>query len=435
MRPPSSRLSLYSSHIFVRNSIYYFRTDIPTDLKQYFHVTEIKQSLKTKKTKIANVMAISLEYKVQQAFAMIRTGMLPDDMIQHIVNGVVPSKQKAIDVSGKLLSEIVEKYVAEKESGWTYKTKLEVMSCLRLIVDVVGNLELREITKQTVLDFRASLMKLPANMYKIYPGQGVQAIVNMPEVVSMSINSVNKHIMRLNALLSYAVTEGIITVNYASGMMLADKRRTDEQRKIYDCNDLKQVLANLPNEVSRPERYWIPLIAMYSGLRLDEICQLYTDDVQQLDGVWCFNINDINDKKLKNDASKRVVPVHPKLISCGLIKYVVDLQKKDTPRLWMNLTWREADGYSNSFGNWYRRFNRDQISKDVGKVFHSFRHTVTDALKQAGVSETVIAELVGHSTSGSMTMGRYGKRYQPKVLMEALLMLDYGVIVQKWSVT
>jgi hypothetical protein len=34
--------------------------------------------------------------------------------------------------------------------------------------------------------------------------------------------------------------------------------------------------------------------------------------------------------------------------------------------------------------------------------------------------------LVGYSTSGSMTMGRYDKRYQPKVLLDALMLLDYG---------
>jgi integrase len=63
----------------------------------------------------------------------------------------------------------------------------------------------------------------------------------------------------------------------------------------------------------------------------------------------------------------------------------------------------------------------------ISKEFYSMRHTVTDTLKQAGELETVIAELVGHSTSGSMTMGRYGKRYQPKVLLEALVQLDYGL--------
>ena len=55
------------------------------------------------------------------------------------------------------------------------------------------------------------------------------------------------------------------------------------------------------------------------------------------------------------------------------------------------------------------------------------RHRATDTLKQAGVLEAIIAELVGHSNGGSETMGRYGKRYQPKVLLEALKKLDYGI--------
>ena len=53
MRPLSSRLSLYSSHVFVRNGIYYYRADIPTYLKHHFLSTEIKQSLKTKDSKNA----------------------------------------------------------------------------------------------------------------------------------------------------------------------------------------------------------------------------------------------------------------------------------------------------------------------------------------------------------------------------------------------
>lgn len=425
MRPLSSRLSLYSSHVFVRNGIYYYRADIPSDLKHYFHSTEIKQSLKTKDSKNAKVIAVSLEYKVQQTFCMIRSGMLPEDVIQGLVIELQPSKTPK--TRGKLLSGLVDDYVEGNESKWTYKTKLEVIGCLRLVVDVIGDLEVKAIHKQTVHDFKGKLMKLPANMYKCYPNKTIQEILMLPDIKPMSVNSVNKHIMRLNALLAYAVKEGILTVNCAQGMMLSDKRRTDEQRKAYSVDELQSIVNNLLREQTRLERYWIPMIAMYSGLRLDEICQLYTDDVQQLDGVWCFNINDSKDKKLKNDASKRVVPIHPVLISCGLIKYVESVQKEDIPRLWMNLSWREADGYSNSFGNWYRRFNREYITQDSCKVFHSFRHTVTDTLKQAGELETVIAELVGHSNGGSETMGRYGKRYQPKVLLEALKKLDYEV--------
>ncbi|BCN26290.1 hypothetical protein VYA_34820 [Vibrio alfacsensis] len=41
---------------------------------------------------------------------------------------------------------------------------------------------------------------------------------------------------------------------------------------------------------------------------------------------------------------------------------------------------------------------------------YSFRHTFIDELKQAGVEESMVAQLVGH-THSSMTFGRYGKKY------------------------
>jgi integrase len=426
MRPPKQGLFLYALHMFARNGIYYYRADIPTDLLHLFSTTEIKQSLKTKDSKVAKGLAVGIEYKLQRTYALIRSGMLPDDVIQGMVAELYPGKQME-KPRGMLLSVVVADYIKVNESQWTYKTKLEVVGCLRLIEDVIGNVEIEKIDKQAVLDFRAKLMKLPANMYKIYPGKTIQAILDMPDVEPMSVNSVNKHIMRLKALLGYAVKEGVITVNYAQGMMLSDKRRTDELRKVYTVEDLRAIVNNLPREQGRPERFWIPMIAMYSGMRLDEICQLYVEDVQQVDGVWCFNVNDEKDKKVKSSSSKRIVPIHPVLSSCGLLEYVDRIRSVGDPRLWMNLSWRKEDGYGNAIGNWYRRFNREYISKDDGKVFHSFRHTVTDTLKQAGESETVIAELVGHSTSGSMTMGRYGKRYQSKLLLEALMRLDYGI--------
>jgi integrase len=430
MRPLKLGLLSSAHHVFVRNCIYYYRTDIPTDLKHYFPTSEIKQSLKTKDSKIAKVLAIRMEYKIQQAFCLIRSGMLPEDIIMQVVDSIKPTKQSTAEVRGKLLSEVIELYEVEKESEWTYKTKLEVMGCHKLIVDVLGNIEVKVINKQTLLDFRSKLMKLPSNIYKKYSGKTIQQILELSDIQPMSTTSINKHIMRLNALLGYAVKEGIVTTNYCHGMMLSDKRRADELRKVYDIADLKLIVSRLTYDPDKPERYWIPVIAMYSGMRLDEICQLYVEDVQQIDGVWCLNINDEKDKKLKNISSKRVVPVHPFLISNRFIQYVESMMKYGVPRLWMNLTWREADGYSNSIGNWYRRFNREHISEDKSKVFHSFRHTFTDTLKQAGVLETVIAELVGHSSNGSMTMGRYGKRYQPKILLEALMQLDYGVNIQ-----
>jgi len=81
MRPLKFGLLSFLPHVYTRNGIYYFRVDIPADIKHYFHTPEIKQSLRTKDSKAAKVMAISLEYRLQQTFCLIRSGMLPDNIV------------------------------------------------------------------------------------------------------------------------------------------------------------------------------------------------------------------------------------------------------------------------------------------------------------------------------------------------------------------
>jgi integrase len=165
---------------------------------------------------------------------------------------------------------------------------------------------------------------------------------------------------------------------------------------------------------------------MYSGMRLNEICQLYVSDLIELDGLVCFDVNDEADKRLKNKSSRRVVPVHPELLKLGLMEYVKKMKGSANPRLWMNLSYGR-DGYGQHFSRWFQRYNRKYITQDPKKVFHSLRHTVADTLKQAGVETSVISELLGHShDKGNMTLSRYGKRYRPKVLLDALMKLDYG---------
>ncbi len=432
MRPLKHGLLSYLTHIYKRKDTYYFRADIPSDIKHHFHTPEIKQSLKTKDSKIAKVLAIGMEYKLQRTYAMIRSGMLPEDIIVGMVAEIYPNR-KAEKPVGMLLSSLISDYVKANEDKWTHKTKIEVLSCHRLIVDVIGDVDVKAISRQMVIDFKDTMIRLPSNLYKIHAGKTIQEVLMLAGIVPMSTTSVNKHILRLSALLGYAVKEGIIQANLAQGMMIPEKRRSDEERKAYSIEDLQCIVANLPRTQDRPDRFWVPLISMYTGMRLDEICQLYLEDVQQVDDVWCFSINDEKDKKVKTVTGKRIVPVHPVLLSCGFIEYIDSLRKAGVPRLWMELRWRPSDGYSNALGKWFQVFNRRHVTDDPKKVFHSFRHTLADTLKQAGIQEVVIAEIMGHAND-SMTTGRYGKRYQPKVLLDALVKLDYDIQIPKWKI-
>lgn len=418
----------FPSHLVKVNDTFYYKIKVPTDLQSYFPCKVIKKSLKTRDLRDAKVLLVAMEYNSSRCFTLLRTGMLTDEVAKQLVDSILPFKQKSILHNKNMtLSEVTKEYIMAKESGWTVKSKMVFEGVFRLLMDILGDVDVTTITRPVVLELRATLQKLPANMYKKYPGKSAKEVLveNIPE--PMSINSVNKHVAKLGSLLRYCTDEGILNRNTASGLKISETKRADEERKSYSVEDVSKIVGNLPITKISPERYWIPLIGLFSGMRLNEICQLYQSDIIQIENIWCFSINNEKDKKLKNNASARIVPIHPKLLALGLLSYVDQIRKQNSPRLWMNLICCEINGYGNAFGKWYQRYNREFVTGDPLKVFHSMRHLVTDTLKQAGIIETVIAEIVGHSNSASMTMGRYGKRYQPKVLLDALMRLDYGV--------
>ena len=77
-------------------------------------------------------------------------------------------------------------------------------------------------------------------------------------------------------------------------------------------------------------------------MRLEEICQLRCKDVPDDDSVWVFDItltadSEQSSKKLKTQNAIRKVPVHPFLISKGLLKYLEKVQKAKELRLFPEL--------------------------------------------------------------------------------------------------
>jgi integrase len=104
---------------------------------------------------------------------------------------------------------------------------------------------------------------------------------------------------RIGSLLKYCHELGLIISNPATtGLQIVDKQRVDQERSPYSIDDINKIVSNLPIGGERPKRYWIPLIGLYSGMRLAEICQLHIEDIIRLDGSWCFDINDVSYKPL-----------------------------------------------------------------------------------------------------------------------------------------
>lgn len=344
----------------------------------------------------------------------------------------VPAQQVEQVIPAKpvlLFSELQKLYTDEMRKGdnWTEKTYDENLKVFALFVRAMGDLPISTIERKTVSTYKTILSQLPPNLNVLprYKDKSLEeAIASKPEK-TLSTSSINKQIHWLSGLFNYAVNNGHIPFNPATGMLVKTAKRPDQQREIYTKEDLNSLFGSAEHRKATNHEYWVPLIGLYSGCRLEEICQLHLADIREQDGVWIFDINDQQEKRLKNINSVRYVPIHPKLIELGLIEYANRLKAKGEERLFPMLHQRR-DGYGQVISKWFSRFkNRRGISR--GKTFHSFRHTFITNLKHAGVDPFMIHELDGHAIA-SETMGRYGKRYTAEILLrEAVLKLDYGI--------
>jgi integrase len=151
------------------------------------------------------------------------------------------------------------------------------------------------------------------------------------------------------------------------------------------------------------------LLGAYSGARIEELCQLRTENIIDEDGVQSFDIVDS-----KTAAGIRVVPVHPALKA--LVKRLMDDSKDGylVPSDSKNKYGIRSDLMSKAFG-------RLKTSLGFGKyqVFHSIRKTVVTQLSRAGVTGPLIAELVGHET-GTVTFDNYHQGASAAQKLEAI---------------
>jgi integrase len=338
----------------------------------------------------------------------------------------------AIPITRKPLSEVITEYCSEKIKGgnWTPKTQIEFKAFLNVLLEIVGDVDVKDINYQIMKNYKDTLGRLPANRKKLpkYRDMTIKQILEIPEadVKPMHLKTANRNLSLVSTMLNWAIKQGYLDKNYAEGLSFPVKTRPSEERSSYGNEEIVKIIAliNGIERRNRPEHYWIPLIAMFSGMRMGEMCQLFKEDIKEIKGVWSFEISYKHGiKKIKTKAGERVVPIHKNLISLGLLDFV-DSAKPG--HLWTNLKYDDKHGYTHDFQRWFGYLNRKRITTDPKKTFHSLRHNVADYLKQHGISGDIIEELLGHELKSQST-GRYAGQYRPDVLKPILDTVDYGV--------
>ena len=342
------------------------------------------------------------------------------------------------------LSVGIENYMNEKGSIRIRSVK-EVEHSLNMMIEEWGDIGIGSITREMGTHFKSHLLKLPRNRKRNpeYRDKDLHELVEMNIKDTISSTTVNKHLQYVSSFYEWSVNHGYATINPFKGMKLKRTVRPRDERDRFTELELKKIFGrenyihytNIGDYIqyTNVEKgkyafayYWVPLIAVFSGMRLGEICPLYLDNVRRVEGHhrkrrWCFDIVEEpnrTDKRLKNQSSRRVVPIHDILIEqLGFIEFIELLKKKDPKRerLFQELLYREGNYNKNVSTFFNKRYLPNLGLKTDKKNFHSFRHTVSDHLKQKGVEPHFINELLGHS-SGNIDLERYGKGYNPDIL-------------------
>jgi len=354
-----------------------------------------------------------------------------------------------------MLSVAVERYIEEAKTMESAgeATIYEAVTKCNQFVKVVQDKPIGELSRADVMRFLDVLKRLPPNATKSprYRDKTLEELLAMKSTKTLSGTTVNNYMSRIKGFLEWCVRMGYLSRNPADGVTYGKKSllRPDEQRKAFAKADLQKMTDSYLDLAERkpaqlrgwPERLWLPLVSLFSGMRVNEIAQLHAGDVlqDQESGIWYFNVELSEEgegegaKRVKSAAARRMIPVHPTLESLGFIDYVKKVHADGSPRYWMNLS-QTGRGYHKSFANWFlgngsgnkSGFLRKHVTTDTKINFHSLRHTFADALKQSGVVHHTAAELMGHAQE-DMTFGRYGKSGSLQLKLEALKGIDYGV--------
>jgi integrase len=455
-----------------RNSygIYYFRIGVPRSLQTHLGQKEIRRSLRTGERSRAIHLARILLGRAELLFELARGSMSknkkkdnsfigymefdslelgdmklkgvkidggsPEEDRKHL-EALMAIKSKAQWADGDNeakpipLSKMIEEYCAEKkrEGSWTPKTEAENRAIYNLLIRIIDDVPIDTIGHEQAREYKKTLQLLPPNINKKaqYRPMSIAEIIKT-NPGGMSISTINKNLNRASSLFGWGKKHGYVPENYFEGLGLKKDKQAHDERAIFEQADLDKLFSTkvyTEGKYLHPYYYWLPLIGLYTGARIEEICQLHLEDIRNENEVWVFDINNKSNKKIKTSAAQRLIPIHPAIIDKGLTKYVAQLRKKGHDRLFPELK-KQRDGYSQTASKWFSRYKEKCGIFDKSKVFHSFRHTVANHLKQKGVDGKLIMAILGHKDE-SMTTGRYGKPYEPNVLMQVIEQLDFSL--------
>ena len=350
-----------------------------------------------------------------------------------------------LEEKGRLpnLREAFDAYVKAKTLTWSAASAKDIPPQVRQFVEIVRELEhgrdirVDELSREHIRSYFDTLKHLPCRLcgQRQFTGKGWLQLADMGRSGQierlLSVKTMEVRQTNVRSFVNWCELEyrGAVQAKYVNSgfpKVLSDKdiRRKGVKREAFTRDELHALFGDMEQYTKATEgvssRFWTPLIALYSGMRLEEICQLHLSDIVKEDGVLCFSINEENGgsgyvKHVKSSAGIRKIPVHPYLWEkIGLGKFASfrwEQTKKENHRSTLlfpdlqervNTVNHATVKLGSALTHWFTRYRRSvgvggQHGETSTKAFHSFRHTVIEYLhKEARVDLSMLQSVVGH---------------------------------------
>jgi integrase len=383
------------------------------------------------------------------------------------------------------LSECVEQYVRSKAGKkWDEKQARDSKPIFKLMIDFFGDVSPATIRRTDAVRYRDTLARMPTQTRSVpFHGLSMQEMIALADKIEadfedggasaklyagrrwivdghvdrFSLKNQDKYINYVHGLFEYILDTLPLDARafranpfkkLLHGHATIRKRR-GEVRVQWTLDEIEKLLTSPiwsgcrsewycsepGGHVIKNDRYWLPIICLFGGMRLAEACQLKARDIEAVEGRPFYFIRRGKGQKVKNEGSLRAVPIHQRLLDAGFLDYVASRRadgegwlfparsktkrvRKDSPHL-----------TTDEFSKWWLRYRTAIGIGGDDHDFHSLRHTFTTYAKNQGVKREIVQALIGHA-SGKETIDDYFHGYEPIVLYESVKKLDYGVSVE-----
>jgi integrase len=457
-------------HHLLRHSsgVFHFRLVVPADLRAAIGLRIIKKSLRTRDPAVARMWAYVLGARYAQAFASVRQRMPMDkarkDRPRPVVLPTGPGNE-VLDYACQVGNVRIEANGPEDHAR-AMEAVREMAALMAQqppalvpppVVLPVGptppahrlSRPIGKATEQWLRSIRADTLKKTLTiktaavegfakhfgadrMLHEVAREDIHAWVEALRLSGLQTPTLVNKCSYLRGFFDWAAQAGYYPKfpkdeNPAMGHVVFRKREKVKRRahgfKAFTLEQIQKLYA--PEAIAQLSdgARWGALVGLYAGARVSEVGQLALTDFTTVDGVPCLSITDDGEgQSIKNEASRRTIPIHPDLLALGLTERVEALRAEGETRLFPKV----KVGAVNGAGNWLSKsFTRhieavgiEQPAK--GKYgFHSLRKTAIQTMKSAKVPLEWRCAYVGHELDEEHVEA-YSGDYGPKEMLDAV---------------